>query len=211
MGAASFPGHSLAGLRHCTTRRLAAILSGLTPLAVALAACSSGQPAAHLPSKSTPITAPSSARSPTSPSPGASQAAVIAAYTAYFPVSKAAEAAPAAQAEGILAPYAAQPYLGHVLAQMATYRTQHEVLSGTLVPHVTQVHVSGPQATVHDCQDASQAGLADSVTGKVIPGTTGSARTYLIATLSRGTDGRWRLTSLSHVAVSCEPVPSPSS
>src|ERR1017187_651909 len=208
MGAASFPGHSLAGLRHCTTRRWAAILSGLTTLAVALAACSSGQPAVHLPSKSTPITAPSSAGSP---SPGSGQAAVIAAYTAYFPASKAAEAAPAAQAAGILAPYAAQPYLGHVLAQMATYRTQHEVLSGTLVPHVTQVHVSGPQATVHDCQDASQAGLADSVTGKVIPGTTGSARTYLIAALSRGTDGRWRLTSLSHVAVSCEPVPSPSS
>jgi hypothetical protein len=108
----------------------------------------------------------------------------------------------------MLTPYAAQPYLNRVLAQMAAYRARHEVAWGHVVPHITQVAVRGRVAQVHDCQDASHAALANSRTGRVIPNTRGSARTYLIATLARGSDGRWRLTSLAHVAVPCKPVPS---
>jgi hypothetical protein len=137
-------------------------------------------------------------------------AGVIAAYTAYFPALLAAEPLSQARAAAMLAPYAAQPYLGHVLAQIAAYRADDEVSWGYLVPHVTSVQVSGNQAVVRDCQDASSAWLVSSVTGQVIPGTTGYARTYLIAGLARSSDGRWRLTFLGHLTDSCEPVPSPS-
>jgi hypothetical protein len=181
-----------------------------TPVAViavvAVAACSS-QGAAKLPPKSSPPRAPAS--SPAS-SAGSAADAVAASYTAYFPVSKAAEAAGPSRARTMLAPYAAEPYLGHVLSQMAAYRARYEVPWGYVVPHLTQIDVRGALAQVHDCQNASHAALADSRTGRVISGTRGSARTSLIATLSRGHDGRWRLTSLAHVAVPCEPVPSPS-
>jgi len=84
------------------------------------------------------------------------------------------------------------------------------VTSGHVIPHVTRVVVRGSLARVYDCQDASHAALANSRTGQVIPGTRGSAHTYLIASLARGSDGRWRLTSLAHVAVPCKPVSSPS-
>jgi hypothetical protein len=137
-------------------------------------------------------------------------AAVIAAYTAYFPALLAAEPLPQARAAAMLAPYAAQPYLGHVLAQIAAYQANDEVSWGSLVPHVTRVQVSGDQAVVRDCQDASSAWLVSSATGRVIPGTTGYARTSLVAALARGSDGRWRLTFLGHLADPCEPVPSPS-
>jgi len=140
----------------------------------------------------------------------AAAAQVIAAYTAYFPALTAAEPQPQPRAAATLAPYAAQPYLGHVLAQMASYRAYGEVAWGYLVPHITRVQVSGSQAIVRDCQDASNAWLVGSVTGQVIPGTTGSAHTYLVATLDRGSDGRWRLTLLAHVAGQCSRVPSPS-
>jgi len=110
----------------------------------------------------------------------------------------------------MLAPFAAQPYLGDVLAQMAWYRAHDEVSWGYLVPHVTSVQITGGQAVVRDCQDASNAWLVSTVTGRAILGSAGSARTYLIAVLARGGDGRWRLTLLAHVAGPCSPVPSPS-
>jgi len=172
----------------------------------ALSGCSS-QGAATLPPKSTGPSVPSSTPAP---APSSAGAAVIAAYTAYFPVSKAAEAAGPSRAKRMLAPYAAEPYLSRVLSQMAAYRARHEVAWGHVIPHITRVSVRGGLAQVHDCQDASHAALASSRTGRVIPSTRGSARTYLIATLARGADGRWRLTSLAHVAVSCKPGPSPS-
>jgi hypothetical protein len=137
-------------------------------------------------------------------------AGVIAAYTAYFPALLAAEPQPQARAAAMLAPYAVQPYLGHVLAQIAVYRAHDEVSWGYLVPHVTSVQVSGDQAIVRDCQDASSAWLVSSATGRVIPGTPGYARTSLVAGLARGSDGRWRLTFLGHLTDPCEPVPSPS-
>ncbi len=182
---------------HCALA-LAAVL-GVAAALAGVTGCSSQAPVT-LPPKSSQLSAPSGA---SSPGPQPAQAAVAAAYAAYFPVLQAAEKATAARAEALLAPYAAQPYLAHVVSQMASYRAQHETSHGYLVPHVTSVQVSGGRATVHDCQDASHAALADSRTGKVIPGTIGSARTSLIASLARGSDGRWRLTSLAHVNVPC--------
>lgn len=143
------------------------------------------------------------------PSPAAA-AQVIAAYTAFVPALTAAEPQSQARAAAMLAPYAAQPYLGHALAQMAWYRAHDEVSWGYLVPHVTSVQITGGQAVVRDCQDASNAWLVSTVTGEVIPGSIGSPRTYLVAVLVRGKDGRWRLTLLAHVTEPCSPVPSPS-
>jgi hypothetical protein len=183
------------------------MMGAAAALAVAVLAGCSGQGSAKLPPKSTGPSAPSVTPAVTSAS---AKAAVIAAYSAYFPVSVAAEAAGPSRAKAMLAPYAAPPYLNHVLSQMAAYRARHEVTRGHVLPHVTRVVVRGPLARVYDCQDASHAALANSRTGRVIPGSRGSARTYLIATLARGSDGRWRLTSLAHVAVPCKPVPSPS-
>jgi hypothetical protein len=110
-----------------------------------------------------------------------------------------------------MAPYVAEPYLGHLLAQMAAYRERHEEQQGNVIPHITQVQVSGSGALVRDCQDESYVTLASTQTHQVIPGTTGLARTAYIAALARGGDGRWRLTSLQQVAIACEPTPSPSS
>lgn len=183
------------------------VMGAAAALAVAALVGCSSQGTAKLPPKSTEPSAPSAASAPT---PSSAGAAVISAYTAYFPVSKAAEAADPSRARAMLAAYAAQPYLGRVLSQMAAYRARHEVTHGYVIPHVIRVVVHGPLARVYDCQDASHAALANSRTGQVIAGSQGSARTYLIATLARGSDGRWRLTSLAHVAVPCQPVPSPS-
>lgn len=177
--------------------------------AAALLAGCGGPATVPLPAHSTSLRAPTAA--PSASDAGSARAQVIAAYTAYFPVLKAAEAAAPAQAKAMLAPYAAQPYLDKILAQMASYRAQDEVASGYVTPHITKATVSGRLAEVYDCQDASHATLTNTLTGKITPPLKGSARTYLIASLALGSDGRWRLTSLAHVSVPCQPVPSPSS
>ena len=176
--------------------------------AALLAGCAGSQTAASLPATTAPLSAPAGTVAAT---PSASpQQAAVADYTAYFPASKAAEDGPASKAEAVLSPYAAQPYLGQVLAQMATYRSRGETAAGYVTVHVTKVTVHGKDATVYDCQDASRAALASASTGKVIPGTSGRADTSLIASLVLS-DGRWRLVSLAHVAVPCSPAASPSS
>ena len=90
---------------------------------------------------------------------------------------KAAEAAAPSRAQAILAPYAAQPYLRNVLAQMAGYRARGETAWGYVVAaHHQASRSTAARAEVHDCQDASHAALASTSTGKVIPGTPGTAR-----------------------------------
>jgi hypothetical protein len=191
-------------IRDAVTTLAASAVAGVT----LLSGCSS--PASvPLPARSTSLHAPATSQSPSGT--GSARQQVIAAYTAYFPASQAAEAAAPARAQAILAPYAAQPYLGRVLAQMASYRARDEAASGYVVPHVIKVTVTGRLATVYDCQDASHATLTDTRTGKITPPLKGSARTYLIASLARGTDGRWRITSLAHVAVPCTPAAAPPS
>lgn len=160
--------------------------------------------------RGTVLTVSNSPPGTASAAPSAAVAAqVIAAYTRYFPALTAAEPQSGQRAEAALATYAAQPYLGHVLVQMAWYRAHGELAWGYLTPHVTSVQIIGSQAVVRDCQDASNAWLVSTVTGEAIPGSIGSARTYLIALLVRGTGGRWRLTFLAHLAAPCSPVPSP--
>jgi hypothetical protein len=176
--------------------------------AAALVAGCGGQASVPLPSHSPSMPAP--AASPPPADTDSARQQVIAAYTAFFPASETAEAAAPARAQAILAPYAAQPYLSNVLAQMAGYRARGETARGYVVPHVTKVTITGRAAEVYDCQDASHAALASTSTGKVIPGTAGEARTSLIASLARGRDGRWRITSLAHVATPCSPASSPS-
>ncbi|MGH3284009.1 MAG: hypothetical protein ACRDPD_04885 [Streptosporangiaceae bacterium] len=177
--------------------------------AAALVTGCGGQASVPLPPHSTTVHAPTASPSPADT--GSARAQVIAAYTAYFPASEAAEAAAPSRAQALLAPYAAQPYLGTVLAQMASYRARYEVASGYVIPHVIRVTVHGRLATVYDCQDASRATLTNTRTGTITPPLKGSARTYLIASLVLGRDGRWRITSLAHVAVSCSPASAPPS
>jgi hypothetical protein len=189
--------------REAILRDLVIVLASAVIIAMAVLSGPAGQGPALTAGRSPLATA-------TAPLSPAAAAQVIAAYTAFVPALTAAEPQPQARAAALLAPYAAQPYLGHALAQMAWYRAHDEVAWGYLVPHVTSVQITGRQAIVRDCQDASNAWLVSTVTSQVIPGTTGSARTYLVAVLVRGSDGRWRLTLLAQVGGSCSPAPSQS-
>jgi hypothetical protein len=174
----------------------------LLPAAVLAATLGAGQARGqHLPAdaRTRPAAAP------------ADEAAVITSYTGYISAVQDAEPRPAARAAAILAGYAAQPYLGHVLAQIAAYRRQGELAWGYVTPHIISVQLGsdGPAAVIRDCQDASNAWLVSAAAGTVVPGSTGASRTLLVAVLTRSQAGRWLVALLAHVAGTCSRVPSP--
>jgi hypothetical protein len=143
--------------------------------------------------------------SPTSPTD-----AVIAAYQALFPAADKAIMSPPEQARAILQTYVAGDYLDWEIRQVMNHQAEHQEPWGKVVVHVTKVDMKTNTAKVHDCQDASNAGLADSRTHILIPNTRGTANRNLIADMTRGSDGRWRVTGLRQYDTPCHVSSSPS-
>ena len=72
---------------------------------------------------------------------------------------------------------------------------------GAEMPRARVTSARGEVATVRDCQDASMAGRLERRTGKRI--TVGVARNPVRATLRRGADGRWRVSTVEFPEESC--------
>jgi hypothetical protein len=171
-----------------------------------LAACSGGQAPVKLPAKPSRASAATSAQSPSaSPAAATPKAAVESAYTASWAASdKAERSGQDAAARAILAPYVTTSYLGTILTRMAPYWTRHEAAAGYMIDHIKSVYVnSGRAAVVVDCQDASHHYLVDAATGQEVPGSRGPSHAELYTSLGLGSDGKWRVASVTFVAGSC--------
>lgn len=168
--------------------------------------CSGHSSGVTLPS-SPPLTVPSRGSLPSSPSvspsPPTPRDAVVAAYTGFFPAVDQALRAPAEQIRAILGPYVAGDFLDFQVRQLVNQQAQHLEPWGRVIVHVTKVDIGQDQATVHDCQDASNAGLANAQTHELIPASRGTAHRNLTARLTLGGDGRWRLSDLRQFKAAC--------
>ncbi|MFI0453410.1 hypothetical protein [Actinomadura sp. 6N118] len=147
--------------------------------------------------------APPSAVPTTSPSL-TPEKAVRAAYTAFWPNTLRALTGPTEEIQPTLARYATGGYL---VFQVKSTKESKELGripwgSGPVV-RIVKVQITAGKATVRDCQDASQAGLANSSTKQLIPGTRGTSRTGFKADLERGSDGQWRLSGLKRDTGAC--------
>lgn len=127
-----------------------------------------------------------------------------AAYSGYWTASKKAGISPADQAAAILAPYSTPELIAKQVEELKAVQAKHQEPWGDVVIHLYSVQVTGATAAVGDCQDDSGAGLADSRTHQLIPGTRGGTQPVnLSATLHRGADGRWRVASVQPVGATC--------
>lgn len=103
----------------------------------------------------------------------------------------------------VVARVAVEPLVTTVVASATAQKRQGIVLYGQPVPHVTVDPINGAdRATLRDCQDARRAGMADAVTKK--PRSRGIARTPVIVTLVRGSDGAWRVSEARFPGGACE-------
>jgi hypothetical protein len=151
-----------------------------------------------------PSTTPQLSSSPGSGSVSpTTQDAVRAAYLAFWDASERATQAPSDQVKSTLQKYSTGAYLDFQARQIVSSRANNQEPWGKVIRHIGQIGVTGGKATVHDCQDASGAGLADTRTGKLIAGTRGPKQRNLIAYLVRGSDEQWRVYSLKQFKEPC--------
>ncbi|MGP3921316.1 hypothetical protein [Nonomuraea sp. 10N515B] len=130
-------------------------------------------------------------------------------YIEYWKVLTEAGRSSPSRARKLLKPYAKGAYLDHLVKGVEQMVAQGREPYGQMIPRVKQVKVGGKYAEVVDCQDMSQAAMADRRTHQVIPETTkGNSTADIIAMLQQSSDGRWRLTGLRIKGAACTP-PSP--
>ncbi|MEV0196352.1 hypothetical protein [Nonomuraea sp. NPDC050691] len=110
------------------------------------------------------------------------------------------------QARKLLKPYVQGAYLDHLVDGVRRMVEQGREPYGQMIPGVKEVRVGGKRAEVVDCQDMSQAGMADRQTHLLIPETAkGQTRADIRAQLEQSSDGRWRLTGMSIKGTACTP------
>lgn len=130
---------------------------------------------------------------------------VVRTYTTYWVVGSEASKVTLTAARQMLEPFAAGDYLKQVVAGIRDLQSHGRETWGHVTVHITNVHLEGQSARIIDCQDASQAGLADARTHQLISGTTGKARTHVQADLVRGADTQWRVVQLIVLESACTP------
>lgn len=159
-------------------------------LVLAIGACSDDDRDVALPSTSPPA-APGSSASLTS-----AEEVVKCSYTQYWAVLPQAEQADSETLRRqLLSEYAAEPQLSTALRGINDLHAKDLTSSGYVVVHITKVQVNGGTATVWDCQDATKALIRKRSTGQTL--SRGIPNDHVRATLSRGSDGRWRISRFS--------------
>jgi hypothetical protein len=178
-----------------TRLKSAPMRSSIGLLLVVLAgACGGRHPNAILPSTS-------DAGAPrVSASPGSAEDAIKQSYTRYWAVLPEAEHADSeTHRRQLLSDYSTDPQLTIALQGIDDLHGKDLTSSGYVIVHIEKLQIGGATAMVWDCQDATKALIRKRSTGKII--SRGVPNDHLQATLSRGSDGRWRISKfapLSH-------------
>jgi len=168
-----------------TSRRRAVIVA--VAIAPAIAACNGTAPPVSLPPKSPSTTLAVSS----TPAAQSARQQVIAAFTGYTDaLSQAEKSRNATEARELLRPYLAASRIDATVQTMSSFWSSGEVFYGQDVLHIMSIAVKGTTAFVHDCDDTSGMGLENSVTGQVVPGSTGIPHVNLITRLDLA-GGRW--------------------
>jgi hypothetical protein len=183
---------------HRRTQRRIFSLTVAVAASMMSAGCSGGADAPAASTSTAPISAPSA--SPKSPSAADDRAAVETAYRDFWSRLDQAPTQQESQWRASLNEVAVDPQLATII-QAITYQSAIGVTAyGTEAAHVMSVELSGSQATLKDCQDASHSGQADAKTGK--PKTVGVPKNPITATLIR-TDGSWKVSLITYPGGSC--------
>lgn len=149
----------------------------------------------------TPTPLPTASPSVT-PTPLDEQAALLAQYRKFWanltPVSR----MPAAQRRAVLAELAIDPALKSILYGFTQADTKNQVLYGANVPRPTaRINPDATTALVDDCQDSSNAGVADQSTAKRI--TVGVARNHVSVTMKKQPGELWKVSYVDYAKSSC--------
>ena len=169
--------------------KLARTITALTFLAL-LSGCTGEQASVTLPKQSErePQGAPGT---PSNAAATQESEAVKSAYREFVSALERADSLPDTTRKQQLSTYMVDPQLSRVLKVVKEHRKDHLATYGSVIVHINSVSVDGGDATLRDCQDATNAGLRDTRTYKKI--NRGVRERHVEATLKKGADGRWRV------------------
>lgn len=135
------------------------------------------------------------------PDPAADRDAAADGYRRFWAVAYTLDAHPVAEWSTRLGAVATNPLLPKLLNALTAQHASGIREYGRVLPRLVTVETHGDIATIFDCQDASGAGEAYADTG--LPKTVGDARTPIAASMRRGPDGHWRVSTAKQVDSSC--------
>ncbi|WP_141578762.1 hypothetical protein [Actinomadura sp. WMMA1423] len=166
---------------------------GVAGVALALTGCSNDNDAVALPS--------SSHTTPSLPSPSSDEEAVKETYTSFISTLDRADSLPDESRRQQLSALMVDPQLSRVLQRVEELRSKNLTSYGKVIVHITSVDVAGNDATLHDCQDSSRAGIMNRTTRKKIKRGVEKGRTK--AYLIKGADEKWRISKYVVLGEGC--------
>jgi hypothetical protein len=181
-------------------RRLLALPTVAAATAACLVACTSETPP-QVPSPTSLSVASTSPTTAARPSAPTEDQQVLRQYAAFWTVITSASQAAASRRPALLAPYATEPELSRLLRGLLATDAAGQRQYGAAIPRARVVSIRGATASVADCQNAAGAGLASRTTGERL--TRGVVRNPVNATLLRGSDGRWRVSTVEFTKGRC--------
>lgn len=116
---------------------------------------------------------------------------MLAQYSAFWQTLTPAAEAAADKRREILEPVATDPILSSMVQRLAEQEKRGRGQYGAEVPRAKVVTKGENSSIISDCQDGSGAGVLDRATGKKL--VRGDERNPLIAFMSKGSDGVWRV------------------
>ncbi|GAB3671459.1 hypothetical protein GCM10027597_04460 [Saccharopolyspora tripterygii] len=173
-------------------------MSRMSSQALVIAGCVAGAVAGAC--SSTPPAAPPAGEIAAPPAQPSENAAIEGVYREFWSVSWVSSAEPDQGWEQRLRAVATAELSEQVATRARQQRTQGVRLYGAVTPRITGARLEGDRAVVTDCQDGSQAGLADSATGQ--PRNVGPSRNAVSATMAREAGG-WRVAKIEYPGGGC--------
>ncbi|MGF7235710.1 MAG: hypothetical protein ACQSGP_12245 [Frankia sp.] len=178
-----------------TPSRLVLLFSALF-----LIACATSIALNQPPNRATPVKLRSSIPPTRSPR-GAEAAVILTRYSNFWHVLPRASGSPPGLRQRLLADYLVDPELSRALEAMAAQDALGRVLYGADVPRPVLRRTDGTSAEVVDCQNSSGAGVRDRRSGERV--TVGSDHNPVLARLTRGPGGQWRIAQVSYSGGFC--------
>lgn len=126
--------------------------------------------------------------------------AVVAAYDQFWDRMHTVPHDPESTWDDAMAEVAVNPQLKITLQGMRLAKERGVTSYGTVTSRITDVDIDGDEATVMDCQDASESGQADATSGE--KKTVGVKRNPVEARLHRD-NGRWKVAEISYPGGEC--------
>lgn len=173
-------------------------MSRMSSQALMIAACVAGAVTGAC--SSTPPSALPAGEIAAPPAQSSENAAIEGVYREFWSVSWVSSAEPDQGWEQRLRAVATAELSEQVATRARQQRTQGVRLYGAVTPRITGARLEGDRAVVTDCQDGSQAGLADSATGQ--PRNVGPSRNAVSATMAREAGG-WRVAKIEYPGGGC--------